>query len=104
MSGNTSLYDRRRNQRVRKEILNHYSNGEMNCECCYEDNVEFLTIDHIDGCGKELRKIQGEGTRLYHWIKRNGFPKGFRILCYNCNCSSKKTGVCPHKLERCEEY
>ena len=100
----TSLYDRRRNQRVRKEVLNHYSNGKMICECCYEDNVEFLTIDHINGCGKELREKQGEGARLYHWIKRNNFPDGFRILCYNCNCSAKKLGICPHKLEMNEEW
>ena len=100
----TTIYDKRRNGKVRREVLEYYSLNLMICDCCYEDNEEFLTIDHINGCGKELRKKQGEGTRLYHWIKRNNFPEGFRVLCYNCNCSSKRFGICPHKMELSEEH
>lgn len=30
-------------------------------------------------------------------LKRNKFPKGYRILCHNCNLSKSFYGYCPHQ-------
>ena len=38
------------------------------------------------------------GTKFYRWLKRNNFPEGFQVLCFNCNCGKEiNKGVCPHK-------
>lgn len=87
--------------RLRKLALSRY--GEI-CQCCGEHRNEFLAIDHLNGCSKELRKIQGGGTSLYRWLKRNGFPDGYQVLCHNCNMAKGLYGLCPHKKEtsRCQ--
>jgi hypothetical protein len=81
-------------EKLRLEVLLHYSNGELCCDCCGEKEFEFLSIDHIYGGGREHRKESGN---LYLWLKRNNFPDGFRVLCYNCNFSMGHYGRCPHK-------
>jgi len=85
-------------QNFKLEVLIHYGGSPPKCACCGETNVEFLTIDHINGEGHKQRKTQGLGTQFYYWLKRNNFPEGFRVLCYNCNCGrAKNGGICPHK-------
>lgn len=78
--------------RMRLKVLDHYGHA---CACCGESNERFLTVDHIAGCGKELRKQQGSGTKLYKWLVRNKMPHGYRILCFNCNCSRRGDSLCP---------
>jgi hypothetical protein len=34
------------------------------------------------------------------WLKRNGYPKGFRVLCHNCNSARGLYGYCPHKRRK----
>jgi len=34
---------------------------------------------------------------LYSWLKKNNFPKGFQVLCMNCNFAKGKLGKCPHQ-------
>lgn len=94
-----NLYARNNNKQIKLEVLNYYSNGSMSCNCCGEKELHFLSIDHIDGGGNRLSKIQGVGTNLYKWLRRNEFPKGFQVLCMNCNFGKGKIGVCPHKLK-----
>ena len=94
-----NLYARNNNKQIKLEVLNYYSNGIMNCNCCGEKEIHFLSIDHIDGGGRKLSNIQGTGTGLYKWLRRNEFPKGFQVLCMNCNFAKGKIGVCPHKLK-----
>jgi hypothetical protein len=87
--------------RLKEEFLKHYGNV---CSCCGETIVQFLTLDHERGKGndhrKELFKHNVGGTHMYKWLKRNNFPKGYTILCMNCNWSKRYSGICPHKLER----
>jgi len=68
--------------------LQVYSNGKMSCVLCEEDDIDVLTIDHIQGGGNQHRKIAnlkcGEAT--YKWLQKNKYPNGFRVLCRNCNC------------------
>jgi len=83
-------------RRMRLATLDAY--GGPVCKCCGDKNEEFLTIDHIDGRGAEHRRtIKRGGHSFYLWLKQNGFPKGFRVLCMNCNFSLGMRGYCPHK-------
>ena len=90
------------NRKVRFLVLQHYSSPVPFCACCDEKEYQFLTIDHVDNDGAEHRKLiglRGRGGNIYHWLKRNGFPPGFQVLCYNCNCSKGFYGECPHKVD-----
>ncbi|HDX9663271.1 TPA: hypothetical protein ROX91_001970 [Bacillus cereus] len=88
---------RRLNWVRRYEVLSHYSNGVPKCDCCEENRIEFLALDHIDGGGK--KHIESIGFRLERWIRKNGFPDGFRVLCHNCNFALGHYGYCPHNSE-----
>lgn len=82
-------------QKRRFEILNYYSNGKMECNCCKENTNEFLSIDHINNDGAEHRKTV-DGSRLYCWLRNNNYPAGFQVLCHNCNMAKGIYGKCPH--------
>lgn len=92
----------RSNRRLKHLVFSHYSDGEPECACCGETHLEFLALDHRGGWGKRhrerLRKEQGRvtGLAIYRWVRDNGFPKGFQVLCHNCNQSIGAYGYCPH--------
>ena len=84
--------------KLKDEVFSAY--GGYKCNCCGETIVEFLVIDHIDGGGTEHRK-NVVGTGIYRWLRQNGFPEGFQVLCCNCNWGRKfHNGICPHKLNK----
>jgi len=78
------------------EVIQHYGGA---CACCGETEIVFLTIDHPDGDGSARRREEGHrgGTAQYRKIRRDGFPPGFRVLCWNCNTAEYLLGQCPHK-------
>lgn len=80
------------------EVLEHYSaTDKAACECCEEETLEFLTIDHINGGGTvHRREINMRGRNFYDWLRRQGYPPGYRVLCFNCNQSLGMNGYCPH--------
>lgn len=83
------------------EVLTHYSKGVPHCNCCDEYCIDFLSIDHINGDGNKQRKtLKMTGIAFYRWLKRNNYPDGFQILCYNCNMAKGFLGVCPHKVKQ----
>lgn len=87
---------RKHNLKVKMELLSHYSNNSLKCACCGESIFEFLTIDHINGGGNKHRK--SFSGSFYEWLKKNDFPEGYQVLCYNCNCGKRvNRGICPHK-------
>ena len=89
-------------RRLRAQVLHAYGGKNPKCVCCREDKTEFLAIDHIrGGGGKHLRAIKNS---LYQWLKQHGFPKGFRILCFNCNHAYSSYGYCPHKQHSRREW
>lgn len=59
--------------------------GGYICKECGITDRDVLTIDHIEGKKKVGHTHSMTGTRLYHWLKKNGYPKGFQVLCMNCN-------------------
>lgn len=87
--------DASRNVEERRIILAHY--GTL-CACCKESNEEFLTIDHIGGGGTKHRE-RIKSRAFYPWLIANGFPAGFRTLCWNCNMATRFGAACPHQTD-----
>jgi hypothetical protein len=85
-------------QKVRLEVLCYYSGNPPKCQCCGENHLEFLSIDHVNNDGNVQRKIV-KGNMLA-WLKRHNFPKGYQVLCHNCNMAKGFYGQCPHLTER----
>lgn len=86
-------------QKYRRAVIEHYGGGSTpKCACCGETLFEFLTIDHINGGGNQFKIKTGiKGDGLYRWLIKNNYPKGYRVLCMNCNHSYGHYGYCPHQ-------
>jgi hypothetical protein len=81
---------------LRLAALQAYGGSEPACTCCGETTPQFLALDHINGGGGKQRKELGGGG-YWTWLRRNGYPPGFQILCHNCNLGRQiNGGVCPH--------
>lgn len=93
----TAKYRKIYNEKVHLEVLTHYGGNPPECACCAESHIDFLTIDHINGGGtKQRAQIKRYGSSFFVWLIKNNFPEGYRVLCYNCNCSKKgNRGFCP---------
>jgi hypothetical protein len=92
--GNDAARQKERRAIVRREVIKHYGGK---CECCGEEHIEFLCIDHISGGGTKERKNNNKrGNNFYLYLRRMSFPEGYRILCHNCNSSIGIYGYCPH--------
>jgi len=88
----------KRYKKLRLSVLIGYSENPPKCACCGEKEINFLSLDHINGGGiKHRKQFNNQVTAMYRWIIKNNFPKGFRILCMNCNASYGHYGYCPHK-------
>jgi transcriptional regulator with XRE-family HTH domain len=86
---------------LRREVISYYSAGTYSCSCCGESHIEFLVIDHIDGAGNNHRRsINRSGLGFYRWLRANGYPSVFRVLCHNCNAAFGLYGTCPHQAEK----
>jgi len=84
--------------KLKYETMKYYSNT-VSCKCCGENELEFLSIDHINGKGKIQReRTGGNGNKFYRWLKKNNYPKlDLQILCMNCNSALGHYKFCPHK-------
>jgi len=99
----------------RLKILQVYSKRLSNsdvpcCKCCGKNShIDFLSIDHIIG-RVEMNSVPelvnlGYSSKLHpdslkKWIVDNNFPKGFQILCHNCNTAKglkDNNNKCPMK-------
>jgi hypothetical protein len=86
---------------IKKETFAFYGG---HCICCGEKHIDFLAIDHKNGGGTAHRRSIGiafSGQRFYRWLKKNGYPNEYQVLCHNCNFSKHlNKGVCAHKQSR----
>jgi hypothetical protein len=64
---------------TKKKAFAHYGSK---CKCGFSD-TRALSIDHIDGFS-QLWPGQRRGYALYLWLIKHKFPKGFQLLCMNC--------------------
>jgi len=100
----------------RTAALIAYGGENPTCSCpgCSEDRFPFLCIDHINGGGCKHReelckdqlnnrddavkffmgKCSPGGGVFYRWLRKNLYPSGYRVLCYNCN-TARSNGPCP---------
>lgn len=83
--------------KLKTEVLSHYSKGILRCACCGEQDFKKLALDHFNGDGTAHRKNNRlfTGTQTYLWVKRNGFPSIFQVLCRKCN---NQLGSNPHPI------
>lgn len=90
-----------RHKILKHEVFMAYGGYRCSCLGCHETRTEFLHIDHTNGDGAVHRRAIGDptGANMYNWLRKNGFPKGFRVLCANCNWSYGRYGYCPHQKE-----
>jgi len=92
--------------RIQDEAIRAY--GGYRCKWCGIDEPLTLTLDHINNDGAAHRKEIGTtgGAKLYVWLKRNNYPRGFQVLCMNCNYAKQRNGgVLPDSLKgRCNDY
>lgn len=91
--------NRRRALLLKIEVFTHYSGGTPKCACCGETIIQFLSIDHLLSGGSAHRATikRSGGEQFYYWLKKNGYPGGYGVLCYNCNCAKGFFGGCPHQ-------
>jgi hypothetical protein len=83
--------------RLQNETILHY--GGYKCVCCGETEPLFLTLDHVANNGKAHRVEMAStgGAKMYRWLRDNGYPAGFQVLCSNCNHGKYRNGgICPH--------
>lgn len=97
----------RTNERL--AALKAYGGEHPTCACpgCLEDRLPFLSIDHINGGGIQHRQelctgkantsgalLNPGGGAFFRWLRKNNYPSGYRVLCYNCNIA-RSSGPCP---------
>lgn len=89
-------YKARRRFLYRKKREKAFAGYGGKCQCCGEDNFEFLALDHVNGGGRKERETMSCGQIAVKVIKL-GFPPEYRVLCHNCNQSLGWFGYCPHQ-------
>jgi hypothetical protein len=82
---------RERHIKLRLDIINHYGGK---CAFCGDSNPNHLAIDHINGGGNQHRRdVGGSSNGIYSWLKRNGYPDGFQVLCHTHNMEKGFYGI-----------
>jgi hypothetical protein len=87
-------YQRNYARMVRSVALFIYSNGTNKCAICECGEYSKLCIDHPNNDGtahrKELGIIGGGGVAFANWLKKQGYPDGYRVLCKSCNSKQRR--------------
>lgn len=83
----TKIWEKNKNlkrQKNKEIVFEHYG---KNCVHCGNDNLDILTIDHVNNDGAEHRKkIKARGSLFYKYLIINDFPNNppLQTLCFNC--------------------
>jgi hypothetical protein len=83
-------------RKLKVEVFSEICKSNPRCQCCGYDDLDGLSVDHIEGRKKMGHDRRFRAGDLYAWIKRNNYPSGFQILCINCNSVKWQLGECPH--------
>ena len=94
-------YWREHHQRLKREMVAAYGGK---CECCGEDEITFLSLDHADGGGSRHRTAHGN-SRIIRDLRDAGWPRvteygSLRLLCMNCQFGYMHGRTCPHQLKK----
>lgn len=79
--------------KIRADVIAAYGGA---CRCCGEDELVFLTIDHVIPIRRADRSGGDSSYSLYLRLRRLDYPDGYQVLCYNCNHAKATNGSCPH--------
>jgi|TARA_Y100000310_G_scaffold184952_1_gene185049 hypothetical protein len=93
--------DKVRRDRVKKTAFEVIADGKpIKCvqhkewKCCVDPmNMDYLSLDHINGGGvRHYKEIGGGGSRVYKWIIKNPetAKKIFQIICMNAQWIKRK--------------
>lgn len=89
--------NRKYTRQLKRMIIDLYGGS---CRCCGIEQIEFLTIDHINNDGTKDRqkmKTGSGGTRFYRKVLNGEKRDDLQVLCWNCNLAKAKYGICPHE-------
>jgi hypothetical protein len=70
-------------QNLKEEVLMIYGYGKCACVKCGFNDIQALSIDHINGGGCVHRENINRSD-IYTWLRMNDYPKGYQTLCMNC--------------------
>ena len=93
-------------QDLKREVFTFYSkklskSNKPSCNCCGENtSLDFLCMDHVSGRKKGKQMDTRRRNALYSYLKRNNYPSGYQVLCWNCNSAKFVYLVCPHKRKK----
>ena len=91
---NMRINGKKKYKMLKEEFFKIYG---KTCSCCGEDNILFLTLDHINGDGGKERKIYDTRAIYKNAVKEKDRTK-YQTLCFNCNQGKYiNGGICPHK-------
>jgi hypothetical protein len=112
-----AIRNKKKHIQLKKECFVAY--GGLICACCGEKEFQFLTMDHIipvgnisksgpplkenRGLGSKKKPSNRSGNGLWRWLKKNKYPPGYQVLCWNCNCAKGLFGSCPHTNKKHED-
>ena len=86
---------KKRWDQLRQQAIEAY--GGPVCVGCGEDSEDILELDHTDGGGNKHRREIGQGN-TYLWLKQQGYPAGYRVLCPTCNKKAHKKVPLPNEV------
>lgn len=70
-----------------KQIVVYGYGGK--CAICGIDDIDVLTIDHVNDNGAQQRKERGRSREMGHGLltrlRNECFPSEYQVLCANCN-------------------
>jgi hypothetical protein len=73
---------------LKLDVLSHYGpNGKLQCSWpgCSVDDIDVLTLDHINNDGCKDRKNRPGPIQVYRHCRNAGYPEGYQTLCSNHN-------------------
>lgn len=85
------LLQRKHVEILKREVLAHYGLGGKavcNWAGCGIDDVDLLTLDHVNndgGAHRKASKNHHSGRGFYHRLRSTGYPPGIQTLCWNHN-------------------
>lgn len=81
--------------KIRREVIDAYGGA---CVCCGEDELVFLTIDHVAPLRRRSSGLTSRESsyELYLKLRKLNHPNGYQVLCFNCNHAKSASGCCPH--------
>jgi len=67
----------------RQKVIEHY--GRSCVKCGYDEDDRALQIDHINGGGRQHRKVELKGNQAKFMKYVLDHPEDFQLLCANCH-------------------